>query len=390
MELASHGFLDISMSDTLCNVLPRAQAISRIGIVQEINGRVWEFLDRSLTHNNNYVGWHVGELYKEGSYGKIYKAHRMVLHKESETEGVYSIVEHPTEVIIKRVEPPTGSLVLPAQDITAHTSESLLHVLAWNVIQDTQTPWGIPRPFEVFGTHDPAAPGWLSMSLCMSYVHGRTLQSFIEKNWHRRTPRENTEDFLEIIAQTAYILYYLQTVLRLNHRDLKINNVLVRRRDPSDTLVLVFDDLPILCRYEVVLIDFGFACVGCPPPEPPNTVFQAGSWFPSGELCCKAGRDLAQLIYSIHCYFPLERYLTAPVAKAVREWMRIPWTGGIADALTGFTKEGRPRHGSARGHAEYNTGIYEFLRRPEVDPESCDPRHIYHEIYRLKTAAQHE
>jgi hypothetical protein len=96
-----------------------------------------------------------------------------------------------------------------------------------------------------------------------------------------------------------------------------------------------------------------------------------------GELCCKAGRDLAQLIYCIHCYYPVEEYLTVDVATAVKAWMQIPWSGGVADALAGFTKEGRPRRTGAAGKPEYNTGIYEFLRRPDVDPTTCSPLTIF-------------
>jgi hypothetical protein len=93
-----------------------------------------------------------------------------------------------------------------------------------------------------------------------------------------------------------------------------------------------------------------------------------------GELCCKAGRDIAQLLYCIHCYFPVEEYLTPTIAAAVRSWMQIPWSGGVADALNGFSKDGRPR---SKGLPDYHTGIYEFLRRPDVDPTTCAPLTVF-------------
>jgi serine/threonine protein kinase len=210
----------------------------------------------------------------------------------------------------------------------------------------------------------------------MSYVNGRTLYSYIQKYWKPDTKEENTRRFLEIVAQIAYTLYHLQTSLRLNHRDVKVNNIMVR--NGSSPVTLQLDGVSMETNIEITVIDFGFACVGCPPPKDPTTVFQAGSWFPMGELCCKAGRDLAQLIYCIHCYFPLEEYLTPAVAAAVRGWMQIPWSGkGTVDALFGFTKEGRPRRGSSRGGPDYHTGIYEFLRRPDVDPVSCAPLTVF-------------
>jgi serine/threonine protein kinase len=221
------------------------------------------------------------------------------------------------------------------------------------------------------------------MSLCMLYVRGRTLHGYMQKYWTKGSKEQNSRDFLEILAQIAYILYHLQSSLRLNHRDVKINNILIRRRRTPVTLDL--DGLSLKTQFEITLIDFGFACVGCPPPKQPLTAFQAGSWFPFGELCCKAGRDIAQLLFCIHCYFPFEDYLTGSIRSVVHAWMKIPWSGGLADALHGFTKEGRPRRHGVGGHPEYHTGIYEFLRRPDVDPVSCSPISIFRSSHSLNT-----
>jgi hypothetical protein len=173
----------------------------------------------------------------------------------------------------------------------------------------------------------------------------------------------------------------LQRDLRLNHRDVKVNNVLIRRRPTAATLTI--GEESIVTNYEMTLIDFGFACVGCQPPRAPVTTFQAGSWFPMGEICCKDGRDLAQLLYCIHCYFPLNEFLTPAVYEEVKRWLQIPWSGGVADGFNGFGKDGRPRAVGAVGVAEYNTGIYEFLRRSEVDPVRCEPVTVFKECRRL-------
>ena len=371
-SLVSHGFLDIQLDEqftNICEALPKAREIARLGSVQTINKEAWRFLDRSLEHDGHYIGWHIGELYREGSYGKIYKAYRMVVQRRK--DGLFDVVESPQEVIVKCTSPPVGSTVLPTEDVSAHTSEALLHVLAWQTMQKTDTPWAIPLPYEVFGDYG-LGVGWKSMSLCMSYVNGRTLYSYMQKYWSPQSKEENSQYFLELVAQLAYILHHLQHSLRLNHRDVKVNNIMVRKH--SKPFLLELDGLSIGTEFELTLIDFGFACVGCPPPKAPMTVFQAGSWFSMGELCCKAGRDIAQLLYCVHCYFPVEEYLTPVVAAAVRSWMQIPWIGGVADALNGFSKEGKPRK---KGLPEYNTGIYDFLRRPDVDPTACAPLTVF-------------
>lgn len=377
--MLKHGFLNVEINDRLtniCDVLPQAEAIARLGNEQTINEEPWRFLDRSLDEPDTRIGWHIGSLHKEGTYGKIFKANRMVVKRGDDNK--YHVTEAPHDVVVKQVLPPVGAAVLPPEDVTAHTSEALLHVLAWKEIQQTVTPWGIPRPYEVFGDYD---DGWKSMSLCMDYVRGRTLYSYMQKYWHTNTRTQNTRAFLEILAQVAYILWHMQTRLRLNHRDVKVNNIMLRVR--PDPVVLELDGVQISTRFEVTLIDFGFACVGCPPPKRPMTAFQAGSWFPFGELCCKVGRDLAQLIFCIHCYFPLQHFLTTDVYNRVRTWLQIPWSGGIADGMHGFTKEGRPRRSGAAGHPEYHTGIYEFLRRKDVDPQECAPQLIFRAAHEL-------
>jgi serine/threonine protein kinase len=385
--LVPHGFLDVSLNEqmtNICDLIPRASEIARLGPEQEIAGESWRFLERSLAVPGTHVGWHIGALFKEGSYGKIYRAHRMIVSRR--VDGRFDVTESPHECVVKQVAPPQGAKILPAEDVTAHTSEALLHVLAWRTIQVSATPWAVPRPYEVFGEryNGMPSPGWRSMSLCMSYVRGRTLFSYMQKYWGVGSIAENTKDFLEILAQIAYILHHLQSALRLNHRDVKVNNILIHRR--KDPVMLELAGLQFETYFEVTLIDFGFACVGCPPPAQPLTAFQAGSWFPFGELCCKAGRDIAQLLYCIHCYYPFDTYLTARVAAAVHNWLQITWSGGVADGFHGFTQEGRPRRAGASGKPEYNTGIYEFLRRPEVDPVQCMPITIFRECHSLNMA----
>jgi serine/threonine protein kinase len=385
-SLHTHGFLHIELQDSLrniCDVIPQASEISRLGKPQDIYGDTWRFLDRSLSTTPDgrpiYVGWQIGDLYREGTYGKIFRASRMTVVRCNDTD--FEVLEPPHEVIVKQTPPPEGSTILPKEDVLAHTSEALLHILAWRSIQRTQTPWAIPLPYEVFGDYDPVSKGWLSMSFCMSYVNGRTLHSYMKKHWNPNKKRENSRALIEILAQVAYILYSLQHTLRLNHRDVKVNNILIRAR--KEPMLLELGGKQILTHFEITLIDFGFACVGCPPPQQPLTAFQASSWFPFGELCCKKGRDLMQLIFCIHCYFPLNRYLLPELYRLFYDWMQIPWEGGIANALHGFTKEGRPRRTGLTSPPEYDTGIYEFLRRSEVDPAQWEPRYIFRECARL-------
>lgn len=387
-SLTEHGLLGgVALRWDFSNIndiIPHGHDIPRLGTERTVSGLPWRFLDRSLLHDRRYVGWHIGATpYKSGAYGKIFKAWRMVARQRS--DGLFDVAEDPAEVIVKQTLPSGGRTILTPAEIAAHMGEGLLHVLAWRALQGSAAPWSVPRPFEIFGDHNPALPGWRSMSLCMSWVRGRTLQAYAEKYWRSGGDVGVGVAFLEILAQVAYVLEVLQQRLRLNHRDVKVNNLMIRGRRGREPVVLELGGARMSTGYELTLIDFGFACVSCAPPNRPMTAFQTGSFFPMGELCCKAGRDLAQLIFSIHCFFPLGRYLPRSLYEAVRRWMMVRMRdGSTVCMLDGFTEEGVPLVGGGAGAPDYNKGIYEFLRRGDVEPVACEPVAVFQECCRLK------
>jgi serine/threonine protein kinase len=390
--LEKHGFVGIDLRadySNVCDVLPAAREIARLGRPVMIAGHPWRFLDRSFTRDDIYVGWYIKEIYAEGTYGKILKSFRTFIRHVTDAsgrEGFVTASPDAIEVVLKQTQPTDGRTTLTAEEVTAHMSEALLHILAWNVLQRTTLPWAVPRPYEVFGDAvSGGGDGWTSLSLCMDFVQGHTLHAFLEKVWKRETPRANGILLLEVLAQTACILYVLQRFLRLNHRDVKDNNLLIRRRPTAVRVALGGQE--IYTQYELTLIDFGFACVGCPPPRAPISAFQASTYFPPLEMCCKPGRDLAQLIYCIHCYFPLHEFLPWELYRELRSWVQVRWNGGVADLFRGFADEaGTPVDSTvtAPPPPKYNKSIYEFLRRAEVDAPLCEPVRLFAACSRLK------
>lgn len=361
-DLRAHGFLSINLKEdmtNLCDVLPSATEILTVDRKQAFSGEMWYFLNVGA---GKLVGYTMGQFMEEGTFGKIFRAKRMVLTIRPDNK--FNIDTQPHEVVVKQVIGEQG-WGLTGEDLTSHASEALLHVLSWKMVQDSLTPWAIPRPYEIYG--EKGNP-WSMLAFGMSFVEGETLHDLLAKKWVPSMREENTKLFREILAQTAYILHRLQNKLCLNHRDLKVNNIMVRSR--ADPLTLTLDGIKVVTSMEVTLIDFGFACVGC---NRGPTLFQAGTWFPFTDVCYKKGRDLAQLIYCINCYFPLKYFLTADMYGAVQGIMRIAWSGGVTGGLEGFTKDGLP----CSSTSSYDTGIYEFLRREEVDPVSCEPAKVF-------------
>jgi serine/threonine protein kinase len=349
----SHGFL--SYKD---GAMTFPAKMPRIMKRQIIEGDLWYFIDHI---KDTLIGYTVGILYESGTYGKIFKAKRLVLAKNS--EKTYTIRHGPEEVVVKRAIPETQVAVSDIE-IESHISEALLHVLCWTVMQGTTAKWAIPRPYEVYSDYPNGVCE--SLSFGMSYVEGTILHNYLKEQFDSTKAHYNSRLFREVIGQTAYILYHLQKSLNLNHRDLKANNLIIRPTKKSFSISL--DGSILSTMHEITMIDFGFACQG----DCSGTMFQAGSWFPFSDTCFKKGRDLAQLIYYIHCFYPLDQFLTKELYEIVRGLMQVKWSGGVLNILDGFTVDGLPSH-----RAEYHTGIYEFLRRDEVDPISCEPLAIF-------------
>jgi len=347
----AHGFL--SYKD---GIMTFPAKIPRIMKRQIIEGDVWYFIDHI---KDTLVGYTVGSQYESGAYGRIFKAKRMVLIRNP--DKTYTIGQGPDEVVVKRVIPDSSGLT--DLDSESHVSEALLHVLCWTVMQTTAAKWAIPRPFEIYSEYTNGICD--SLSFGMSFVEGTILHHYLRDKFDIAQTHYNSRLFREVIGQAAFIMYHLQKSLTLNHRDLKANNLIIRKMPHVFSLDL--EGYSLQTMHEVTVIDFGFACQG----DCSGTIFQAGSWFPFSDACFKKGRDLAQLIYYIHCFFPLDQYLTKELYETVRGLMQVKWSGGILNILNGFTMDGQPYF-----KADYHTGIYEFLRREEVDP-LCEPLEVF-------------
>ena len=102
---------------------------------------------------------------------------------------------------------------------------------------------------------------------------------------------------LQILAQATLLLAFLEEQVRLDHRDLKVDNLWIRPTPVDYRLQVGGDTWHIVAPFQIVLLDFGFSCLG-------NTDGQAAVSLSDGILplvdpCPKEGRDLFQLIASI-------------------------------------------------------------------------------------------
>ena len=186
---------------------------------------------------------------------------------------------------------------------------------------------------------------------------------------------------MRIIAEIALQLREIQVNLRMNHRDVKVNNILIRDRQP-EWLPVFQTFFPGLADFDkfnfnIVLIDYGFACVACGEghDEPEMSLLEAGSWFGPTDACFKSGRDFVQFLYCIECYYPCRRFFSESLCLLIEKWMTVSYSEGSAQLWKGISPIGKPY--DTQRPLIFDTGIYEFLRRPDVDPTTCSPLAIF-------------
>jgi serine/threonine protein kinase len=103
--------------------------------------------------------------------------------------------------------------------------------------------------------------------------------------------------WLQILGQVSLILGYLEENIFLDHRDLKADNLWIRQVPIEYTLRIGGHTWHIAAPFQVVILDFGFACLG---GENGHAAVSLGAGLvPKIDPCPKEGRDLFQLITSM-------------------------------------------------------------------------------------------
>lgn len=106
------------------------------------------------------------------------------------------------------------------------------------------------------------------------------------------------ETLLGILAQVAILLGWLEETIRLDHRDLKADNLWIRPATPVDyTLRVGGAKWRVTAPFQVVLLDFGFACLG--DETGAARINLSDGLLPAIDPCPKPGRDIFHVVASI-------------------------------------------------------------------------------------------
>jgi len=216
------------------------------------------------------------KIVNHGSYGNLISANRV-------TDG--SIV--PVMVKIPR---------LPEMNLT---QEAIIQSLCYSHLKSEGASWAIPQVYDIF-----LKDGKPCFS--MDQIKGKTVLEWFEAS---KTP---DHDFFLLMAQLSLLLWSLETRLNIDHRDLKADNILIK----EGSVILKISNWTLECPFQVILLDFGFACLG-------SLVNLGDGVLPSMDPCPKEGRDLFQLLVSlIHLKF-FTKHLSQSTKDKITKWLSV-------------------------------------------------------------------
>jgi len=322
---------------------------------------------------------HALELYKQQTYKIVPPLHGIEILYEFGpilARGTYGTVYH-----AKRTRSAKSHNIVIKQHETTSLHEAILHAIVHNTFTNLGLGFAIPELYEVTSKSEHApvlcmAMEWVPGSTLLDYFHiyftkitNAATQTILPDSLQKARAK-NDALLLDVLVQVAIYLTILQKKLQFHHRDLKVNNILIRHTSARSRSILRRLDHPLLtkpweCHHDVVVIDFGFSCMMGSDP------FEAGTFFKAYPSTINHGRDLALLIYSIHAFFPLDQYISPKFYTFLDSCMKIPMGTTTVQLFNGIQTDGTPCVSELS--VPFDEGIYHFLQKDSIDLSSCDP-----------------
>ena len=183
-------------------------------------------------------------------------------------------------------------------------AEAIIQWLAYKSLAEVGIIGAIPRVYDIF-----QYAGETRFS--MEYIEGVSSIDYIVG------ADEPGLALLQILAQVSLLLAYLEETIRLDHRDLKGDNIWIRPEPVSYSVSIEGRTWTVTAPFQVVILDFGFSCMGA---EDGNAIVSLSDGIlPKIDPCPKEGRDLFQLIGSIWSVPLVRTHIQANLAADIEQ-----------------------------------------------------------------------
>ena len=138
----------------------------------------------------------------------------------------------------------------------------------------------VPKIYDIF-LYQQTGDVWFSMEA----FEPRLVSQWCDANIH------NTRLFILLLLQIALILEVFEDELKIDHRDLKINNMLIVEEPIQIKINWKNADKTLEFPFRIIFVDFGFACM--------NSTIDVKHSEPHLDACPKEGRNIFQILVSL-------------------------------------------------------------------------------------------
>lgn len=241
-------------------------SLHTLGIPWKGSPRLWNTIPRNLLHSCTIKGDVVD------SSGLVLYTLRPLASLGAGTFGTVDLFrcikeDGETVVAIKRPKYPEVDLFI----------EALFQWRTYRLMDRLHLGFCIPEVYDIFRFKQ-TGDIWFSM---------RPYDATLLSNWCLN----NSGKFGELILQIALTLEVVENVLFIDHRDLKVNNILVVDNPVQIRISWKGKAITLNFPFHIVYVDFGYACA--------KELIDVRDGLPSMDLCPKDGRDIYQILVSL-------------------------------------------------------------------------------------------
>ncbi len=188
--------------------------------------------------------------------------------------------------------------------------EAILQHLAFKTLEQCHLSKAIPKVYDVFRKGNEV---WFSME---------KIQGITIADWFTHTTSPDTDTFF-LLAHICLLLGILETQLNLDHRDLKMSNLLIKPEASTLQIQLLEHTWSLQCPFSVVVLDFGFACLGSEQLRGKPWVNLGDGVLPPLDPCPKEGRDIFHLLISLLGLPIFRERISQRIHEKIDKWLSV-------------------------------------------------------------------
>ncbi len=231
-----------------------------------------------------------------------------LLYKEINNQGRYGLIQKCTRIDQSTQESQNVVVKRPRSLSISLAPEAILQAVCYKTVLNAGLTGSIAKPRDIFISSN-------EVRYTMDYIEGMHLYTFLN------LPGTDVEKaFLNCLMQLCFILYSLED-LNFDHRDLRIENIWIRPLNSEQVYTLEIEGkiYKVAFKFQVVLLDFGFACIG---NSTRRAIVNLGNEvFSPIDPCPKAGRDLYQFLNSFLENKKIHEKISREFLEQFQVWM---------------------------------------------------------------------